>query len=105
MGGVKSLRLCTRLVHNGAMKSQKKVAVVRQSVSMPTSLAARVKRLAKSRKLSSNKMVVELIENGIQAEASKQQKFFDLAEKLRNTTDDEEAKRIGDEIGRMIFGG
>ena len=60
--------------------------------------------LAKIRKLSSNRMLVELIENGIEAEKRKQQEFFKLAERFRNATDPEEAKRLGDELGRMVFG-
>jgi hypothetical protein len=49
-------------------------------------------------------MLVELIENGIRAEKRKQQKFFELAELFRNATDPEEAQRLGDELGRMVFG-
>jgi hypothetical protein len=77
---------------------------VRQSVSLPANLAAQVRTLAKTRRLSSNRMLVELIENGIEAEKRKQQKFFDLAERFRSTTDLNEAKRLGDELGRMVFG-
>jgi len=61
--------------------------------------------MAKTRRVSSNRMLVELIENGIEAEKCKKQKFFELAELFRNATDPEEAKRLGDELGRMVFGG
>ncbi len=84
------------------MKTQKSV---RQSVSLPEKTAAQVRNLAKTRRLSSNRMLVELIENGIEAEKRKQQEFFELAERFRNATDLEEAKRLGDELGRMVFGG
>ena len=77
---------------------------VRQSVSLPANLAAQVRTLAKTRRLSSNRMLVELIENGVEAEKRKQQEFFDLAERFRSTTDPNEAKRLGDELGRMVFG-
>jgi hypothetical protein len=50
-------------------------------------------------------MLVELIENGIEAEKRKQQEFFDLAERFRAATDPEEVGRLGDQMGRMIFGG
>jgi hypothetical protein len=60
--------------------------------------------MAKSRRLSANRMLVELIENGIEAEKRKQQEFFDLAGRFRAATDPEEVKRLGDEMGRMIFG-
>ena len=84
------------------MKAQGKS--VRQSVSLPAKTAAQVRSLAKTRKLSSNRMLVELIENGIEAEKRKQQEFFELAERFRNASDPEEVKRLGDALGRMVFG-
>ena len=83
------------------MKSGNKT--VRQSLSLPANIATQVRNLAKTRKLSSNRMLVELIENGIEAEKRKQQEFFKLAERFRNATDPKEAKRLGDELGRMVF--
>jgi hypothetical protein len=93
----------TIMVHNGAMKTAHKS--VRQSVSLPEKTAAQVRTLAKTRRVSSNRMLVELIENGIEAERRRQQEFFDLAERFRNATDPEEAKRLGDKLGQMVFGG
>ncbi len=84
------------------MRTGKKA--VRQSVSLPSNVAAQVRSLAKTRRLSANRMLVELIENGMQAEKRKQREFFDLAERFRNATDPEEAKRLGDQMGRMVFG-
>jgi hypothetical protein len=77
---------------------------VRQSVSLPANVAAQVRSMAKTRKLSSNRILVELIENGIEAEKRKQRRFFELAELFRNATDPEQARRLGDELGRMVFG-
>jgi metal-responsive CopG/Arc/MetJ family transcriptional regulator len=79
--------------------------VVRQSVSLPPPLAQQVGRMAKSRKLSKNRMLLELIENGIDAEKRKQQEFFALAERFRKEQDSDAAKILGDELGRMVFGG
>jgi hypothetical protein len=93
----------TILVHNGVMRMAEKT--VRQSVSLPTRLAKQVGSMAKSRKLSKNRMLLELIENGIDAEKRKQQQFFALAERFRNEQDPEAANRLGDELGRMVFGG
>jgi hypothetical protein len=78
---------------------------VRQSVSLPTQVAGQVRSLAKARKLSANRMLVELIENGIEAEKRKQQQFFDLAERFRNATNPGDVKRLGEQMGRMVFGG
>jgi hypothetical protein len=45
---------------------------VRQSVTLPANVAAQVRSLAKQRWLSTNRMLVELIENGVEAEKRKQ---------------------------------
>jgi hypothetical protein len=77
---------------------------VRQSVSLPSNVAAQVRSLAKARRLSANRMLLELIENGMEAEKRKQREFFDLAERFRAATDPKEVKRLGDQMGRMVFG-
>jgi hypothetical protein len=90
-------------MHTGVMKHAAKT--VRQSVSLPPNVAAQVRKIAKSRRLSANRMLVELIENGIEADERKQQEFFDLAERFRSADDPKEVKRLGDQLGRMVFGG
>jgi hypothetical protein len=50
-------------------------------------------------------MLLELIENGIEAEKRKQQQFFSLAERFHNEQGPEAASRLGDQLGRMVFGG
>jgi len=77
---------------------------VRQSVSLPASVAAQVRTLAKARRLSANRILLELIENGMEAEKHKQQQFFELAERFRSATDPEEVKSLGNQMGRMVFG-
>jgi hypothetical protein len=79
--------------------------VVRQSVSLLATLAKRVSHIAKSRKLSDNRVLLELIENGIDAETQRQEQFFALAQRFRHEQDAETADRLGDELGRMVFGG
>jgi hypothetical protein len=46
-----------------------------------------------------------LIEDTIDAEKQKQREFFNLAERFRNATDPREVKRLGDQLGRIVFGG
>ena len=70
---------------------------------MPSSIAVQVRSMARSRKLSANKMLLELIENGLEAERRKQDRFFELAEKFRNATEPAEIKRLGEELGSMVF--
>jgi hypothetical protein len=42
--------------------------------------------------------------HGIGADKSKQKEFVELVEKFRNAADPDEAKRLGDKLGRMVFG-
>ena len=93
---------CVNLVHNGVMRTARKT--VRQSVSLPAPIAAHVRGMAKNRRLSANRMLVELIQNGIEAEQRKQHDFLELAERFRGATDPKEVKRLGDRLGRMVFG-
>jgi EAL domain-containing protein (putative c-di-GMP-specific phosphodiesterase class I) len=75
------------MVHAGDMRAANKT--VRQTVSLPSSVATQVRTMAKSRRLSANRMIIELIENGMAAEEKKQQEFFELAECFRGATDAE----------------
>lgn len=77
---------------------------VRQSVTLPANVAAQVRSLARARRLSANRVLLELIENGMEAEKRKRNEFFDLAERFRSATDPEEVKRLGYQMGRMVFG-
>jgi len=60
--------------------------------------------MAKAQRLSENRVLVELIELGIEARKEKEKAFFELAERFRATSDPEEAKKLGDKLGRLVFG-
>jgi len=77
---------------------------VRQSVSLPARLARRVRTLAKNRNTSTNRILVELIETGIESKEAERSKFFDLADRLSATSDPIERKRIKELLARMTFG-
>ena len=77
---------------------------VRQSVSLPARLARQVRSLAKHHKTSTNRVLVELIESGIESKESEKTKFFDLADQLSATSDPAERKRIKELLARMTFG-
>ena len=77
---------------------------VRQSVSLPPRVARRVKSLAKSKKTSANRVIVDLVESGLEAQELEKKRFFDLAERFRSATDPKDLERLGNELGRMVFG-
>jgi hypothetical protein len=60
--------------------------------------------IAKQRRLSENRVLVELIEQGIETRQRKEREFFDLAERFRVASDPEQVKHLGDELGRFVFG-
>ena len=77
---------------------------IRQSVSLPARLARRVRTLAKNRKTSTNRVLVELIETGIESKEGEKSRFFELADQLSAISDPAERKRIKEILARMTFG-
>jgi hypothetical protein len=78
---------------------------VRQSVSLPGRIARHVRNLAKTRKTSANRVLLDLIETGLAAKESEKERFFALAARLTQTSDPTEQQRLKEELARMTFGG
>ncbi len=89
------------MVYTGAMATSKQV---RRSVTLPAPVARQIDNIANRRRLSDNRVLVELIELGIEASKHKEKAFFELAESFRASKDPDEAKRWGDKLGRFVFG-
>jgi len=77
---------------------------VRQSVSLPPGVARRVQALAKRRRTSANRVIVDLIESGLEAKEREKIAFFELADRLAHCSDPTEQKRLKEELARMTFG-
>lgn len=77
---------------------------VRQSISLPSKLATKVRRLAKTQRTSANHVLVELIETGIDSKETQRRRFFELADGLSASSDPDEQKRIKKELARLTFG-
>ena len=77
---------------------------VRQSISLPSRLARQVKALAKTRRTSASRVLVELIETGLESKEDERRRFSELADQLSRCTDQSERKRIKEELARMTFG-
>ncbi len=77
---------------------------IRRSVTLPTRLADQVQGIAKKRRLSENRVLVELLEQGLEAQREKEKAFFALANRFRAASDPKDVKQLGDEMGRFIFG-
>ena len=81
-----------------------KEKTVRQSVTLPAKVATQVRNMAKRRRLSANRMLIELLEEGLEAQKQKEKAFFELAERFRAADDPKEAEQLGEELGQMVFG-
>jgi len=81
-----------------------KEKTVRQSVTLPAKVATQVQGMAKRRRLSANRMLIELVEEGLETKQQKEKAFFDLAERFRAAADPKAVERLGEELGQMVFG-
>ncbi|HEY4932864.1 MAG TPA: hypothetical protein VII23_14940 [Terriglobales bacterium] len=77
---------------------------VRRSITLPREVAKQVEAISKQRRLSDNRVLVELIEQGIQAQKEKEKAFFELAQRFREADDPKQVERLGDQLGRFVFG-
>jgi hypothetical protein len=78
--------------------------VIRQSISLPTGLAKRVRALAKARRTSANRVLVDLIETGLEARNAEKERFFTLARRFKESSDPRESDRLREELARLTFG-
>jgi len=103
------------MVYNDAMAVGKRISRkpttpppsakhLRRSVTLPPEVAQTVDSMAKQRRLSDNRVLVELIEQGIEARQQKERAFFDLAGRFRAASDPKDVQRLGNELGRFVFG-
>ena len=78
--------------------------IVRQSVSLPSGTARRVQALAKRQRTSANRVIVDLVESGLEAREREKNLFFDLADRLAHSKEPAEQKRLKEALARMTFG-
>ena len=90
------------MVYNYLMATTEKA--IRQSVTLPSPVAKRVKALAKSRKVSANRILVELVETGLRSKEEEKRRFFELAGRLSTSTDVTEQQELKEQLARMTFG-
>jgi hypothetical protein len=79
-------------------------ASVRQSVSLPGPVAKRVRALAKTRKTSASRVLVDLIETGLKTKGGERERFLALARRFKESSDPAVSERLGEELAQLIFG-
>jgi hypothetical protein len=78
--------------------------LIRQSVSLPPRIARDVRAIARARKTSANRVLVDLIEAGLESKEAEKKQFFELANRLTESLDSRERERIKGQLARMTFG-
>ena len=82
----------------------KPIRSVRQSVTIPAKLAADVRRVAKERHLTMSRALVDLAEQGIQAEVEAKQKLRDSYRSFIEEAEPDRKNAAGRDLIRAIFG-
>ena len=79
-------------------------SAIRQSVTVPRRVAERVRAIARRQRTSANRVLVELIEAGLDAKDAEKRRFLELADRLTQSDDAGERRRLKEELARMTFG-
>jgi len=79
-------------------------AALRRSVSLPSQVARRIEAIARRERTSASRVIVELIETGLDARDREKQEFFELADRLARSSDASEQARLKKELARRTFG-
>lgn len=79
-------------------------ASLRRSVSLPPQVVRQVEAIARRERTSSSRVIVELIETGLEAKDREKREFFELADRLARSSDASEQARIKKELARRTFG-
>lgn len=77
---------------------------VRKSVSLPAPIAKRVNAIARTKKTSANRVIVDLIESGLEAQEQERQRFFELTDRLMRSKNAGERQRLKEELAEIVFG-
>jgi len=77
---------------------------LRQSVTLPSKTARRVRSLAKAGRTSASRVLVDLVEAGLAAREAEKKRFLDLADRLARSEDAAEQRRLKEELARLTFG-
>lgn len=67
-------------------------------------MARRIRALAKRENRSSSRVIVDLIEAGLDAREREKKTFFELADRLASSSDVSEQKRLKRDLARLTYG-
>jgi metal-responsive CopG/Arc/MetJ family transcriptional regulator len=92
------------MIEDAAMPATKKESLGRVSVALPPDLHAEIGDRAEQNDISLNRVIIQLLRAGLEAERQKKQRLEEMLLRYRESTDPQEVERLGDELGAIIFG-
>jgi len=60
--------------------------------------------LAKTNRTSTDRVLIDLIESGLEAQERERRRFFELTDRLTQSRDKNEQSRLKKELARITFG-
>lgn len=87
-----------------AMLATPKEIPPRISVTLPADIYQEITARAEEHDMSLNRTIIQLLRSGLEAENQKQQRLAQMLRQYRECPDQNEAERLADELGAMIFG-
>jgi hypothetical protein len=67
-------------------------------------VAEQVRVMAKQRRLTTDRMILQLIKEGLEVKRRKEKASFEQADRFRAVADPNEVEQLGDKLGRIVFG-
>ena len=77
---------------------------VPQSVTLPARVARRVRALARARRVSASRVIVDRIESGLEAREQEKREYLQFLERLRETDDVAEQEGLTAKLAQLTFG-
>ncbi|HXP85316.1 MAG TPA: Arc family DNA-binding protein [Bryobacteraceae bacterium] len=87
-----------------ATLAKTKEAAPRLSVALPAEIHEEVAARAEENNMSLNRTILQLIRAGLEAERQKKERLETMLRRYRECADPNEAERLAEELGAMIFG-
>lgn len=85
------------------MRAEKE-APARVSVALTKDIYDELAARAAEKELSLNRTILQVIRAGLEAERQSKERLSEMLRRYRECTDPQEAERLGDDLGAMIFG-
>ena len=95
------------MVYSGVMATTAPLPITeatRRSLTIPSQLAGKIDEIAAHRHVTANRVIIDLIGDGIGVYESRRTAFLELTERFQKSTDPDETERLREELMRMTFG-